>query len=56
MIIYICCFKNSLHSKAVEVFCLIKCFKSMVNTRGDQKVCGKVLLNRIAFIDCNENS
>ena len=26
------------------------------NTRGDQKVCGKVLLNRIAFIDFNENS
>ena len=24
-------------------------------TRGDQKVRGKVLLNRIAFIDCNEN-
>ena len=25
-------------------------------TRGDQKVRGKVLLHRIAFIDCNENS
>ena len=25
-------------------------------TRGDQKVRRKVLLNRIAFIDCNENS
>ena len=25
-------------------------------TRGDQKVRGKVLLNRIAFNDCNENS
>ena len=25
-------------------------------TRGDQKVRGKVLLNRIAFIDCNQNS
>ena len=25
-------------------------------TRGDQKVRGKVLLNRIGFIDCNENS
>ena len=25
-------------------------------TRGDQKVPGKVLLNRIASIDCNENS
>ena len=25
-------------------------------TRGDQKVRGKVLLNRIALIDCNENS
>ena len=28
----------------------------MLHTRGDQKVRGKVLLNRIAFIDCNENS
>ena len=27
-----------------------------VFTRGDQKVRGKVLLNRIAFIDCNGNS
>ena len=27
-----------------------------LNTRGDQKVRGKVLLNRIASIDCNENS
>ena len=26
------------------------------HTRGDQKVRGKVLLNRIAFIDCSENS
>ena len=26
------------------------------NTKGDQKVRGKVLLNRIAFIDCNEKS
>ena len=25
-------------------------------TRGDQKVRGKVLLNRIAFIDCHKNS
>ena len=30
---------------------VIKC-----STRGDQKVRGKVLLNRIAFINCNENS
>ena len=28
----------------------------IMHTRGDQKVRGKVLLNRIAFIDCNENS
>ena len=27
-----------------------------VYTKGDQKVCGKVLLNHIAFIDCFENS
>ena len=27
-----------------------------VSTRGDQKVRGKVLLNRNALIDCNENS
>ena len=26
-----------------------------VSTRGDQKVRGKVLLHRIALIDCNEN-
>ena len=25
-------------------------------TRGDQKIHGKVLLNHIAFINCNENS
>ena len=25
-------------------------------TRGDPEIRGKVLLNRIAFIDCNENS
>ena len=31
-------------------------FKKLINTRGDQKVRGKVLLNRIAFIDCNENA
>ena len=30
--------------------------KKVQSTRGDQKVCGKVLLHRIAFIDCNENS
>ena len=30
--------------------------KKSQHTRGDQKVRGKVLLNRIAFIDCNENS
>ena len=29
---------------------------NQTNTRGDQKVGGKVLLHRIAFIDCNENS
>ena len=29
---------------------------SIQNTRGDQKVRGKVLLNRIAFIDYSENS
>ena len=28
----------------------------ILDTRGDQKVRGKVLLNRIAYIDCNENS
>ena len=36
------------------VYCKEKYSKS--STRGDQKVRGKVLLNRIAFIDCNENS
>ena len=29
--------------------------KPMIATRGDQKVRGKVLLNRIANIDFNEN-
>ena len=29
---------------------------ALIYTRGDQKVRGKVLLNRIALIDCNENS
>ena len=28
----------------------------MLYTRSDQKAHGKVLLNRIAFTDCNENS
>ena len=28
----------------------------IMNTRGDQKVRGKVLLYHSAFIDCNENS
>ena len=28
----------------------------IICTRGDRKVCEKVLLNHIAFIDCNENS
>ena len=28
----------------------------MPNTRGDQKIRGKVLLNCIAFMDYNENS
>ena len=27
-----------------------------VHTRGDPEIRGKVLLNRIAFIDCNEKS
>ena len=31
-------------------------FRFSLYTRGDQKVRGKVLLNRTAFIDCNENS
>ena len=31
-------------------------FYASKSTRGDQKVRGKVPLNRIAFIDCNENS
>ena len=40
------------------VFLLFCCFLLLffIYTRGDQKVRGKVLLNRIAFIDCNENS
>ena len=31
-------------------------YSKTIHTRGDQKVRGKVLLNRIAFIDFNENS
>ena len=31
-------------------------FSTKTYMRHDQKACGKVLLNRIAFIDCNENS
>ena len=31
-------------------------FELSSNTRGDPEICGKVRLNRIAFIDCNENS
>ena len=31
-------------------------FGSSFCTRGDQKVRGKMPLNRIAFIDCNDNS
>ena len=30
--------------------------RKIVNTRGDQKVCEKVLLYRIAFMDCNERN
>ena len=36
--------------------CLLFTLIHVYNTRGDQKVRGKVLLNRIALIDCNENS
>ena len=38
------------------------CFAAILNhrafrtTRGDPEIRGKVRLNRIAFIDCNENS
>ena len=32
------------------------CMVKIRCTRGNQKIRGKVLLNRIAFIDCNENS
>ena len=34
----------------------LKSITLLTSTRGDQKVRGKVLLNRITFIDCNENS
>ena len=36
------------------LYALTKC--GIICTRGDQKIRGKVLLNRIAFIDFNENS
>ena len=35
---------------------LCAAYSILLYTRGDQKVRGKMLLNRIAFIDCNENS
>ena len=30
------------------------CNIGYLSTRGNHKVCGKVLLNRIASVDCNE--
>ena len=47
--------KHSLQHKREQTRIVINGGKS-ANTRGDQKVRRKVLLNRIAFIDCNENS
>ena len=44
------CLQNSILING-EISCLFVAY-----TRGDQKDRGKVLLNRIAFIDCNENS
>ena len=34
----------------------VRCGTNKYSTRGDQKVCGKLLLKCIAFIECNENS
>ena len=42
--------KNRLNGIEVILFEYLLC------TRGDQKVRGKVLLNHIVFINCNENS
>ena len=36
--------------------CTFNIYLSTCIVRGDQKVRGKVPSNRIAFIDCNENS
>ena len=37
------------------ILCCLSLLGFDQTTRGDKKVRGKVLLNRIAFIDCNEN-
>ena len=46
----------SLHSPVYFVYMWGTCSKVYMYTRGDQKVRGKVLLQRIAFIVCSENS
>ena len=43
-------------NEEVSCFKPLRCCIYHANTRGDQKVRGKVLLHRIAFTDCNENS
>ena len=45
-----------LHKRTVCIYSFVSKISTGTFTRGDQKVRGKVLLNRIAFIDCNENS
>ena len=43
-------------SAGLVKYCILKVPSNYPCTRGNQKVRGKVLFNRIAFIDCNENS
>ena len=52
---------NEKHNRQAKIYIIsyghmIKIATTPIYTRGDQKVRGKVLLNRIAFIDCDENS
>ena len=49
-------YSNGFSSTMEAIIPKDKKIKSNTCTRGDQKVRGKVLLNRIAFIDFNENS
>ena len=45
------CFRAKIRSrKSIPMLTLV-----LLYTRGDPEIRGKVMLNRVAFIDCNEN-